>query len=198
MPSKAELTSAFIIEKIAPVFNKKGYSATTMHDITEATGLTKGAIYGNFENKNELATKAFVYNLNLITHEIGKNIDSQETAIDKLYSITLFYRKYYRYTLGFGGCPILNIGIDANHQNPTLIQKVQKAIKNIQGSITSIINEGIKNEEIKPEIDAEFYARQIFARIEGSVFMTMTTKNEIYLKDMVKGLNHMIESDLKQ
>lgn len=196
MPSKAELTSAFIIERIAPVFNKKGYSATSMQDIIEATGLTKGAIYGNFENKNELATKAFVFNLNLVTNEIGKKIASQKTAINKLYSITSFYRKYYNYTLDFGGCPILNIGIDANHQNPILIEKVRKAIKNIQGSIAIIINDGIANGEIKPNLDATFYARQIFAQIEGAVFMTMTTKNEIYLADMVTGLNHMIKTDL--
>jgi hypothetical protein len=133
-----------------------------------------------------------------VTSEIGRKIEEKKTAIEKLYSITEFYRKYYMYTLDFGGCPILNIGIDANHQNPVLIQKVQKAIKNIQGSIATIIHNGLKNQEIKFGIDAEFYARQIFARIEGAVFMTMTTKNEIYLKDMVAGINHMIESDLKQ
>jgi len=55
MPTKAERTSAFIIERVAPVFNKHGYIGTSMSDLTEATGLTKGALYGNFENKEALA-----------------------------------------------------------------------------------------------------------------------------------------------
>ena len=51
MLTKSELTSKFIIETVAPIFNKKGYAATSMSDITNATNLTKGAIYGNFENR---------------------------------------------------------------------------------------------------------------------------------------------------
>ena len=52
--SKAEKTKEFIIEKSAPIFNKKGYAGTSLADIMEATNLTKGSIYGNFENKDEL------------------------------------------------------------------------------------------------------------------------------------------------
>jgi len=138
MPSKAEITSAYIIKTVAPVFNKKGYSGTSMQDITLATGLTKGAIYGNFKNKNELAIKSFIYNINLITTKIEDAIVMKKTALGKLYAITDFYKAYYRYTLKFGGCPILNIGIDANHQNPDLLEKVKKAIRNIQNNITKI------------------------------------------------------------
>ncbi len=50
--SKSEKTKAFIIEKAAPVFNTKGYAGTSLSDLTAATGLTKGAIYGHFENKD--------------------------------------------------------------------------------------------------------------------------------------------------
>lgn len=196
MPKKAELTSAYIIQKVAPVFNKKGYSATSMADITLATGLTKGAIYGNFENKNELAIKSFSYNVNMVTNAIAVQIAKESLAINKLLAITKFYGNYYEFTHDFGGCPILNIGIDANHQDPVLMQKVQKAITNIQAYVEAIICEGITNKELKPNIDAKYYARQIFTRIEGAVFMTTTTRNKIYLKDMVEGLNQMIEKEI--
>lgn len=51
--SKAERTKQFIIEKTAPIFNAKGYMGTSMNDIMNATGLTKGSIYGNFETKTK-------------------------------------------------------------------------------------------------------------------------------------------------
>ena len=50
MLTKSEKTTKYIIETVAPIFNKKGYEATSMKDITSATSLTKGAIYGNFKN----------------------------------------------------------------------------------------------------------------------------------------------------
>ena len=49
MSTKAERTTAFIIETVAPIFSRQGYVGTSMSDLTEATGLTKGALYGNFE-----------------------------------------------------------------------------------------------------------------------------------------------------
>ena len=60
--TKAERTRNFIIEKTAEIFNRKGYAGTSMSDITEATGLTKGSIYGNFENKEDVALAVFEYN----------------------------------------------------------------------------------------------------------------------------------------
>jgi AcrR family transcriptional regulator len=54
--SKAGRTRQFIIETTAPIFNTKGYEGTSMSTLTEATGLTKGSIYGNFENKEEFKT----------------------------------------------------------------------------------------------------------------------------------------------
>ena len=51
MISKSEKTTKYIIETVAPIFNQKGYAVASMSDLTAATGLTKGAIYGNFKNK---------------------------------------------------------------------------------------------------------------------------------------------------
>ena len=48
---KAEETRQYIIEKSALIFNKQGYAGTSINDITDAVNMTKGAIYGNFENK---------------------------------------------------------------------------------------------------------------------------------------------------
>ena len=72
--SKAERTRQFIIEKTAPIFNEKGYAGTSINDLTEATGLTKGSIYGNFENKDEVALAAFDYNFERVITFIKSKI----------------------------------------------------------------------------------------------------------------------------
>ena len=60
--SKAERTKQFIVEKTAPIFNMKGYAGTSVNDMMAATGLTKGSIYGNFKNKDDVALAAFDHN----------------------------------------------------------------------------------------------------------------------------------------
>jgi TetR/AcrR family transcriptional repressor of nem operon len=72
--SKADRTRQFIIETTASIFNTKGYAGTSMSDITEATGLTKGAVYGNFGNKEDVALAVFDYNHGKVSGLIQGNL----------------------------------------------------------------------------------------------------------------------------
>lgn len=198
MATKAEITSEFIIRTIAPVFNKKGYSGTSMSDITAATGLTKGAIYGNFTDKNELAVRSFVYNVNIVASKIEEAIVPHSTSLGQLFAISSFYSNYYDFTYQFGGCPILNIGIDANHQNPPLMGKVKKVITNLQNNLAQIISNGISNGEIKPSANARYYSRRIFSMIEGGIFVATMLKDKTYMEDLTIAIDHLIETELKK
>lgn len=198
MATKAEITSEFIIRTIAPVFNKKGYSGTSMADITAATGLTKGAIYGNFTDKNELAVRSFVYNVNIVASKIEEAIVPHSTSLAQLFAISSFYSNYYDFTYQFGGCPILNIGIDANHQNPALMEKVKKVITNLQNNLAKIISKGISNGEIKPSANARYYSRRIFSMIEGGIFVATMLKDKTYMEDLTIAIDHLIETELKK
>ncbi|MBF4984955.1 TetR family transcriptional regulator, partial [Nonlabens mediterrranea] len=53
-----QLTRDIIINESADLFNTKGYKATSLSDITTATGFTKGAIYKHFKNKEDLEQQA--------------------------------------------------------------------------------------------------------------------------------------------
>ena len=59
MVSKAERTRNLIVAKSAPIFNQLGYGDTSLSTICNSTGLSKGSVYGNFKDKNELALEAF-------------------------------------------------------------------------------------------------------------------------------------------
>jgi TetR/AcrR family transcriptional repressor of nem operon len=77
--SKAERTKQFIVEKTAPIFNTKGYAGTSLNDMINATGLTKGSIYGNFVNKDDVALAAFDYNLKKVDTIIRQEIAACES-----------------------------------------------------------------------------------------------------------------------
>ena len=73
--SKSERTKAFIIETVAPIFNKNGYAAMSLSKITKATGLTKGAIYGHFENKEELAIESFKFSVRKVLKDLNETVN---------------------------------------------------------------------------------------------------------------------------
>ena len=43
-----------ILDAAEDVFNECGYSNTTLNEIAEAAGVTRGAIYWHFKNKEDL------------------------------------------------------------------------------------------------------------------------------------------------
>lgn len=196
MASKAELTAEHIIKSVAPIFNKQGYSGTSMSDLTEATGLTKGALYGNFKNKEELAFLAFKFNVDRVVNQIKIELSVINSPIQQLYGLTNFYRKYRALTIDVGGCPIVNIGVDANHKNPELLRRVQEVIAKLQYYITKMILLGIENGEIKKTVNPEKYGRLFYTVIEGAVFMTTTMNDESYLQQMMDHLDQIIVNEL--
>ncbi len=197
MSGKAERTTQFILEKVAPVFNKNGYAGTSMADITSATGLTKGAVYGNFENKEILAIEAFKHNAKFVKETLASLIRNEVSMLDKLSAFSKFYRSYDTIIPKLGGCPILNVGVDTNHNDTPLGREVQKVMINLLSDLERIIEKGKILKEIKPKINASSYARKIFSIIEGSVFMASALKDNRYLQDGMDVLDTIIHSELK-
>ena len=134
--SKAEKTRKFIIEKAAELFNQKGYAGTSMSDIMEATGLTKGGIYGNFKRngkdkkgvKDEIAIAAFEHAVKKVTYQVGDRTRVIDNTIDKLKTVIYFYKERVLNPPVEGGCPIQNTAVEADDNNPILKEKVLEAI----------------------------------------------------------------------
>lgn len=196
MMSKGIRTTEYIIEKATPIFNKKGYRGTSMKDITAATGLTKGAIYGNFKSKEDLALAAFNTALKYILKGLQTRIEIAQTPSQKLFKITEFYSEYFEYTLDIGGCPIVNIGVDANNQNLMLSQRVREIIFKWQNEVSALIDQGIKTGNMRAHTNSFAFAKRMIILIEGGIFMSTTMKDGSYLKSATKLIDRMIHDEL--
>ncbi|WP_420322790.1 TetR/AcrR family transcriptional regulator [Flagellimonas sp.] len=198
MTKKAERTTAYIIETVAPIFNKFGYVGTSMSDLTEATGLTKGAIYGNFENKEALALSAFEYNQNHLLAVLDEKLNVEGSAMDKIYSLLRFYRQYDVFTLPFGGCPILNVGVDAQNNNKLLAAAVKETIKTIEGKIALVLENGVNQNQIHLPVPPLQFAKQLFTMIQGAVAMSTMTRDRKYLINTIAYLEHLVQKEIKK
>lgn len=178
-------TSDIIIEKVAPIFNKKGYVGTRLSDITKAVNLTKGAIYCNFKNKEELAIKAFKFNLNRVIAPLVKKIEKAKTNKDKLIAIIEYYKTYYKLSKQIGGCPVLKVGNDAKYNNPVLFQEAKNVSTQLVKNLEGILIQGKKSGEFIEPIAYKTLAKNIFSMIEGGLFMAMTFDDESYLLDIL-------------
>ena len=172
MLTKSDRTKMFIIEKSAPIFNTKGYAATSMQDILQATGLAKGGIYGNFASKDEIAVEAFDFAMNVQMDAIAFKIKQEKTSAGKLIAVLQFYKNFTVAPLIEGGCPLMNTAVDADDNIPFLKERAMKALKKMLSSLEYIIQRGIDNGEFSPTLNVQTEAAMIFATIEGGVMMS--------------------------
>ena len=198
MSTKAERTTAFIIETVAPVFNKHGYIGTSMSDLTEATSLTKGALYGNFENKEALALAAFEYNSKMLLNTIDEQLEDKGTALDRIFNLMNFYRNYNEYNQPMGGCPVLNVGVDSKHNNRLLSAAAKETIRTIEGKIALVLEKGVNNGEYKLPVTPLQFAKQLFTMLQGAVAMTTMTDDSKYLFNTIAYLEQLVKRELKK
>ncbi|MDR6762153.1 AcrR family transcriptional regulator [Flavobacterium sp. 2755] len=192
--SKAEKTKQFIIEKTAPIFNTKGYSGTSINDMTTATGLTKGSIYGNFENKDEVAVASFKFNVKKLHDVLSREIEKQRTFKDKLLVYPRVYAKYPSLDVTLGGCPILNTAIESDDTHPVLKKYAERTLLYWKEKLMYLIDQGIKAGEFKAKsINAENTALTIIALIEGGMMISKLTGSDTDLSAIMLSLYKIID-----
>lgn len=173
--SKAERTKQFIIERTAPVFNEKGYAGTSMADLENATGLTKGSIYGNFENKDDVALAAFDYNFNRVTSYLRDKILATENAIERLLVYPNVYRDFFKIPFLKAGCPLLNTSTEADDTHPQLKEKAAKALDFWRTSVEKQVKRGIERGEIRKTTNPTEFAVLLMSLIEGAIMQAKVT-----------------------
>lgn len=190
--TKAEKTKAFIIERAAPIFNSKGYSGTSMSDLIDITGLTKGSIYGNFENKDEVALAAFDYNFGLVINHIKTQMLKRDTVIDRLLVYPATYRNFLKLSFLSAGCPIANTSTEADDTHPQLKEKAAQALQYWRNSVERHLKQGIQNKEIKASININQTVAVITAIIQGAILHAKVSGKINYLNASMNYLEDMI------
>lgn len=173
--SKSDRTRQFIIERTAPVFNEKGYAGTSLTDLTVATGLTKGSIYGNFENKDEVALAAFDYNFSRISQHLKERISATENTIERLLVYPAVYGDFLKIPFLKAGCPILNTSTEADDTHPELRERAKNALAFWKSTIVKEVTRGIKRGEIKADTDPNEFAIILMSLIEGAIMQAKVT-----------------------
>ena len=196
MLTKAEKTTQYILETVAPYFNRHGYTGTSLSDVTKATGLSKGAIYGNFESKEHLAIEAFNYNIRRAMSILRDHMDMDAPGLSKLFAVTNFFRNYYYKEKEYGGCPMINVGVDSMNHNGILYTRVIEVMNKLVKGICDMIDQGKREGKISTEIDSMLYANKIYAQIQGANFMAQMTQDSAHIQEMMNHVDRMIENEM--
>jgi AcrR family transcriptional regulator len=187
-------TKERILRKSGVLFNTQGYKATSISDITTATGLTKGAIYRHFKSKAALEKETLFHLSSLMFQKLRAHIKSASTAGDKLRAIFRYFESYITNPEVKGGCPLMNVAIEADDAHPSLRREAVKVLDILRDSVITILKNGIRFNQIKPDTDTGFQSTLIIASLEGAIMMSKLRGDNEDIRKVVKHLEAQLKT----
>ena len=187
MLTKAEKTKQFILETAIPLYNEKGISGVSIDEVLEAATLTKGCLYGHFENKDDLSDQVIDMSLKKVSDLVRLAVSKGKTPKGKIFAFMDFYKNPIQTQIP-GGCPIFNNAVEADDNYPAVKQKVAKIFRTGQEELTALLQEGKNMGEFSENLDPAVFAFKMVAAIEGGIVMCRVMDTAKPLQGLIKSL----------
>ena len=190
---KGEITRHNIIRKSAMMFNKKGYMTTTMNDIIQETNIQKGGIYRHFKDKEQLMVESFRYSIEIMQNHLKESVSQHNNASDKLIA---FIEAFLQLSEGrpiVGGCPIYNAAIEMDGlEGNVLLPHINEAIDMMIMWLMKIIEDGMKQQELKQSIQPYDTALYLVSILEGGLVLDRLKKDSQITKIIINNTRQYI------
>ena len=195
--TKADRTRRHILEKTAPLFNSKGFHGTSLSELTAVTGLTKGALYGNFQDKDEIAVEAFQYAIGKVKEQVRQELHNASTCKERLLLLLSFYSKYVFNPPVPGGCPLLNTAIEVDDHRTSMRRIVVKELHFTINFIQNLIEQGIGKNEFRSDTEPAEIAYTIFCAIEGALMFSRVERSREPMDIIVRHCKKILDQITK-
>ena len=176
-----------ILDAALRVFVKSGYSETTMNDIVEESGLSKGAIYHYYSSKKDLFLSLIDYWENYFFVNIINKDLSSSSSDDLLREITrdvikTFKTSKYIFLAELEFWSLSNHDIEVRKRTTALYVKLLDLFK-------KIISKGIEKGDYK-NLDLDVASLSVMTALQGviwfSIFEESNISAEKYLNDVIE------------
>ena len=182
---KMDNTKEFIIDEAFKLFLNHSYEAVSISDISNAIGLTKGALYHHFKNKEELF-KSVVDNYLFIPEVIA---DIETISLNEYIQLTItlsekVIKKLFISSSVFTPIDYMSLFTDAFRHYPGYAESKGIFINNEIEKTKRVLENAIKSGEIREDINPSLIANNFYSinmGLAGSLVRNNSLDNAISL-----------------
>ena len=193
METKGSRTRRNIIEKSLQLFSVKGYYNTSVSDILDATGLTKGGLYGHFVSKEDIWYAVYDEAVNIWKGIVFKGIRNNS---DPLKRIEKFIENDIKDYLGEdvfdGGCFFLNMLVELSGQSASMSKKILRGFVRLSGLLRSWLQEAHQKGLLQENLDHQEIANFIIISLNGAAALYISSRDHSILEQTIRQLRFYI------
>jgi TetR/AcrR family transcriptional regulator, transcriptional repressor for nem operon len=175
-----------IISIAKNIIHCKGYQATSISDILHAANIGKGQFYHYFSSKHDLGLAVMENLIEEWDHQLILNIlQSSEDPKLKINKMLDWILTYHAGKEEKSGCPIGNLTIEMSEHDETFRLKLDHFFKRWIGSIETVLEEMVKQNQLHSTVDIRKSAEAIVAMIEGGILLMKSQQDISILMNVI-------------
>jgi TetR/AcrR family transcriptional repressor of nem operon len=171
MQSKGKMTREKILDEATRLFQRKGFLTTTINDLLDATGTTKGTLYFHFAGKEDLGLEVLrraqgTFRLFLDDALQGSTPGAR---LDSFFRLALEHNR----SQGFvGGCLFGNTALETCDSAPLFAEVVCEVFAEWLGRLEETIQAAQVSGQVRQDLPAADLAELVVATIEGGIMQS--------------------------
>jgi TetR/AcrR family transcriptional repressor of nem operon len=174
------------IEAAQHLMTGRGYSATTVDDIINLAGVSKGSVYHAFKSKEELAITALEDYERRGWKIVANGPYTKETDPVKRALAFVKHIEKKAPELWQHGCLLGSISMEVADMHPALHERIDELFEEFEDGLAGVFGPALKAAGVK-NINGKELGRHMLAVIEGAI---ITAKSHREPKYLMEGLRH--------
>jgi AcrR family transcriptional regulator len=182
-----------IIHAAVTVFSEKGYHRATISDVVKRSGLSVGAIYTHFKNKEAL----FLHSCDLMS---GQGLDQMAARLapltasrDRLRAAVAYYVETIdEFDEAPGQVGLVRAWAEAGEE-PGVREMLVRRRERLVGAAQLLIREGIARGELPPWLDVEPLARGFMSLLDGLLLQRIEAGDLYRPEELLRHANAVLD-----
>jgi len=193
--SKGELTRQTIVEQSLQLFSVKGYYNTSIKDVLEATGLTKGGLYGHFTSKEEIWYAVYDQAVGIWRSLVFKGVRQCRNPLERLDTfIKNDLENYLGGEVFDGGCFFLNMLVELSGQSASMSKQILRGFVRLSRLLRLWLEEARDNGQIAANSDPREIANFIVISLNGAAALYISSRDRTIIHQTVNQLHCYVEN----
>jgi AcrR family transcriptional regulator len=160
-PSRKHLLGAAI-----DCFARFGYQGTSIDRIARHAGVTKGALYYHFRDKEDLLFAAVTERVGEFERKVLRDVEPARDALSTLRRVV--DACFFHATVSNHRRFIITLMVEALDTNPRLSEEFRRILRGMRFYLAEVVRRGQREGSIRPGVDAEAVAATIAGGIMGA------------------------------
>lgn len=180
-------------------FYQKGIARTSLNEIAQAAGVTRGALYWHFKNKEDLFDALFQRicdDIENCMHQDATDSDEQEWSLFRR-TLMHFFTRLQTNDIHYKFHSILFLKFEHTEQNAAVIDIADKHQSIWREKITEVLTKSIAQHALSEDLDTDMAAIFIKSMLDGLIWRWLSSDKSFDLAQTAPRMIDILLDNLK-